>query len=369
MSDRFDALTTQLAELNEQTHARDRASRHATMRAEVLARAHGRRSSTLARWSIPAAALAMIAAAVVLVLGLGRTRALSFRIDAETRDVDAQAFVIAEDEPRTMTFSDGSTIEVRPHSRVRVGARRSDGVDLVLERGSITTRFAGDAAGSWHIDAGPYHVVALGAALELRWSPDDGAFELLADDGRVEVHGLGIEGTRVLDAGERLAITPPPPTVAPEEIAIVDDAPAEAAPAPTRTRRSTRARAEDSAPAVDWRAHARAGRWDEAMADARARGFTRLCATLDAEGLLQLADVGRYSGQKARAREALAALRRRFPASDAAATAAFDLGRLASGDPASCDEAVEWFETYVRERPRGTMAEAARKRIAECTGR
>ena len=50
------------------------------------------------------------------------------------------------------------------------------------------------------------------------------------------------------------------------------------------------------------------------------------------------------------------------------ATAAFDLGRLATGKAARCTTAVAWFETYVRERPRGAMVDAARERIAECRG-
>lgn len=371
MSRRFDALTAELAALHAQAHGRDRAARHAAMRADVLARAFAPRRRSALRWSIPAAVLAV--AAAVLVIGLGRwsSAPLTFRVEAGARDEHSQAFFVSDDAPQTMTFSDGSTLELGPRSRLRVVARRSDGADVVLETGSLTTRLA-DGGGAWSIDAGPYHVVAAGADLELRWSADDATLELSATRGSVALGGAELDGERVVAIGERVRLGPP--VVAPPIEVVVAPPPRDAVEPPPSAapidapRAIPRRPARPSPPEADWRALARAGRYDAALDAAQGQGFAALCKSLDADGLLQLADVGRYGGDVARAREALLALRKRFAGSDAAATAAFDLGRLATGKAARCTTAVSWFETYVRERPRGAMVDAARERIAECRG-
>ena len=138
------------------------------------------------------------------------------------------------------------------------------------------------------------------------------------------------------------------------------------APATASPRRSGRTKGSPRSPTKatpDWRALAQSGEHTQALAAAEAVGFSKLCGSLSASALLELADVARYARRKARAREALQSIRRRFPGTDAAATAAFDLGRLA----ARCAGAPKWFRTYLEERPQGSMAEAARQRLGECT--
>jgi transmembrane sensor len=370
MSRRFDALTAELAALHAQAHGRDRAARHAAMRADVLARAFAPRRRVAPRWAIATGVLAV--ATAVLVLGLARWSSgpLTFRVEANASDAPAQAFFVTEDAPQTMTFSDGSTLELGPRSRLRVVARRSDGADVVLETGSLTARLAD--GGAWSIDAGPHQVVAVGAEFELRWSADAATLELSAARGSVALRGAEIDGERVVAIGERVRLGPEV-AAAPIEVVVAPPPRDAVEPPPSATtieapRVAPRRPARPSAPEADWRALARAGRYDAALDAAKGQGFAALCTSLDADGLLQLADVGRYGGDVARAREALLALRKRFAGSDAAATAAFDLGRLATGKAARCTTAVSWFETYVRERPRGAMVDAARERIAECRG-
>ena len=69
--------------------------------------------------------------------------------------------------------------------------------------------------------------------------------------------------------------------------------------------------------------------------------------------------------QKTPARDALQALRRRFPGDPRARTAAFLLGRIAldlEHDPAG---ARAWFSTYLSEAPAGPLAGDARRRLDE----
>jgi TolA-binding protein len=79
----------------------------------------------------------------------------------------------------------------------------------------------------------------------------------------------------------------------------------------------------------------------------------------------RLGDVARLAKSPARARAAYEALRRRAPGSDAAAVAAFELGRLAFDEARAYDEARRWFAAYVGERPRGALAQEALGRLVE----
>lgn len=390
--DTIDRLSARMAELQHELLARDRSARHDRMRAAVLAGVHGpgasqRGASSTRTWAIAWASAAM-AVLVVLAWSALRPTPLTFRIDAAGGQVEAESLVVADgDEPLTLTFSDGSAVVLDRGSRVRVGTRRVDGVDLVLEAGRLETRLQPHGAAAWRIVAGPYEVVVVGEAVVLEWTPQITSFELEPQRGRVEVRGPGIEGTRVLDAGERLVIAgepreglhaatgaSTPTTVAPPSIDAVAPTPVvEATPpsqpaAPERVaavgRRGARAKPPPAtaSEAASWRSLAHERRWSDALRLAETVGFASLCDTLEASALLELADVGRYAGARARAREALLALRRRFAGSEAAAAAAFDLGRLER----DCEGARPWFRSYLRERPDGAMATAARQRLAQC---
>jgi TolA-binding protein len=68
-----------------------------------------------------------------------------------------------------------------------------------------------------------------------------------------------------------------------------------------------------------------------------------------------LADTARLSGSSGRARQALLALRQRFPGTPAASKAAFLLGRL--------DGSPRWFAAYLQEQPSGAYAPEAAGRL------
>lgn len=102
---------------------------------------------------------------------------------------------------------------------------------------------------------------------------------------------------------------------------------------------------------------------------AEANGFATTCHTLTAEELLVLADASRYAGRFERADEALAAARRRFPGSDPAASAAFERGRIAMDVQRDLGPAADHFETYLREKPDGSLAREALGRALEARHR
>ncbi|MEM9457765.1 MAG: FecR domain-containing protein [Myxococcota bacterium] len=402
MSDMVDTLTHRMAEFQQQARHAGEPIRHARMRAGVLERVGARPAAPPARrwwvWSGAMAAVAAAAVAVVLVWGALRPRSLTFEVEGAVAGDRSQAlFIASEGEPLALSFSDGSAVKIEPRAQLRVAALREHGADLVLESGAARVHVEPGESTSWTVGAGPYRVEVVGTTFAVKWAPQDEVFELQMQEGRVRVHGPRIDGVREVGTGERLVIlgatagrssTPaadgseassvdasepvpePVPELEPEPVLEQTEAEVAALAEVERPRKGGRHSRRDrqsrtpltpGEAADDWRSLARQGAYGRAVEAAEAVGFSSLCRSLPAAALLELADASRYAQRSSRAREALTTLRRRFAGTDAAATAAFDLGRLGAG----CDSA-RWFRTYLRERPGGSMASAARKRLDEC---
>ena len=111
-----------------------------------------------------------------------------------------------------------------------------------------------------------------------------------------------------------------------------------------------------------WQALGSSGHYQEALSVAEKSGFAKACRTLGAAGVVQLGDVARLAQNVPRAEEAYHAARRRFPSAD---RAAFGLGLIAFDQRRDFRTAARWFETYVREYPRGPLSREAAGRAME----
>jgi hypothetical protein len=138
-------------------------------------------------------------------------------------------------------------------------------------------------------------------------------------------------------------------------------------------RNSTDAEAPRPLPAAStepaWRDPFARARYKEALAAIEAEDLTRVCVGEGAQDLLAIADVARYAGRPERAEIPLREARRRFPGSVEAATAAFQLGRIAFDDRARFAEAASWFATYLAEAPHGGLRREAFGRLVEARER
>ena len=101
------------------------------------------------------------------------------------------------------------------------------------------------------------------------------------------------------------------------------------------------------------------GKFAQVITDAETRGLDSVLAGASAADLSSLADAARYTKRSGLARQVLLAMRSRFPGSEAARDASFFLGRLGEGAPGQPDAALGWYETYLREAPRGLYASEA----------
>jgi TolA-binding protein len=115
-------------------------------------------------------------------------------------------------------------------------------------------------------------------------------------------------------------------------------------------------RGEASNPHTAWARQVAQGKFQAVIDEAQRRGLEQTLAGASIEDLSALADAARYASSTGIARRALLAERQRFPRSSAAHEAAFFLGRLAEERG---DGALEWYDRYLAESPKGPYASQA----------
>jgi hypothetical protein len=100
------------------------------------------------------------------------------------------------------------------------------------------------------------------------------------------------------------------------------------------------------------------GQFAQVVADAERRGIDQVIAEARPADMAALADAARYTNRDSLSRRVLLAMRSRFAATESAHDASFFLGRLAE-TTSGTEPALAWYETYLREAPRGLYAKEA----------
>lgn len=297
----------------------------------------------------------------------------------------------SENESLPLAFSDGTRVEMAPKSRARVLVLAPGETRLLLESGRAHVEVAHRPGQNFSVATGPFNVRVTGTRFDVTWSPERDQFELALAEGQVELSGCVFGGGRKLAAGQkveascrtpRLAIAYSSPSTAPaSSLAAAEPAEpreATALPSPNSNKDSTARSAADpvlsrkpdaSAGHAAWLELARQGNYAEAFTAADAQGFDELCQRTSPAELSLLAEAARHAGQLGKARSAFSAVRRRFPAAKEAGLAAFSLGLLEFDGFGAYAKAAEWFQTYLKERPGGSLAREARGRMMEAMHR
>jgi hypothetical protein len=313
-----------------------------------------------ARWWVPSV-VAMLSVAAWLVFA----RAPALGVDGAGRVaiVAGEWLEAGPNEEIPVRFSDGSTALLRGPGRARVDELTSRGASMTLDRGRCVISVVHREGTSFGVMAGPFSVHVTGTRFDVGWNPDTKSFELEMHDGSVIVEGPTLAGKVPVVAGQRLEVRlghAASATTSSSELPEDNAAPA-LRPSAEASAVEPRGSAPSAGPPPTWRGLAADGRYKEAFAEARA-AFDGLCQTLGAKDLLLLGDTALYAGESGHARRAYESVRSRFAGTSHASTAAFQLGRIASGSGAG---ATQWFRTYLAEAPSGPLAREALGRILE----
>lgn len=292
---------------------------------------------------------------------------LSFQVAGGA--LDANGRVVGQEHTQ-IKFSDGSEATLERGTEARVTNITERGADVVLTHGSMRVHIAKKPQAAWKVAAGPYDVRVTGTAFDVSWSNQAQAFDLRMETGAVIVTGPLAGSGIVLRAGQHLfggvaegrltveggntSASPAPAVAALEPVQPLErrSVPEGAAPAPLTPNPAPPAPAEAHA----WTRQVAQGHFNAVLNEAEQRGLDRTLASGSLEELAALADAARYAGRSAVAKRVLLAERQRFPSSRPARDAAFFLGRIAEEGGGG---AIEWYERYVSESPRGAYASQA----------
>ncbi|MEZ4369314.1 MAG: FecR domain-containing protein [Polyangiaceae bacterium] len=385
MSGDLQELSRQIRELQDaEADAREQPSveqRMASIHEKLGRRGQARRAAARSEYAKNFLAGALGAAAAVLVSWFFmREVPLSAAVDGAP--VAAGAWVASAEQSKALAFSDGSRLTLQPNARGRVLSFGEHGADFALEAGTVHAEVVPRANNHWVVAAGPFQVLVTGTEFDASWDTKAEALSVHMRHGSVRVSGSCLAEPRALSGQERgtfscapqrvaEAANPDPPSAAPKRpVAGPETEPRAQARPSAASKSSPDATATDTPPQAapegeDWQALARAGRFKPALAAAEASGFSSLCTSLSADQVLELGNVARLAGNPSRASEAYLSARQRFGGSNAAATAAFQLGRLAFDGARDYSSARRWFSAYLSERPGGGLAQEALGRLME----
>jgi len=285
------------------------------------------------RWTVAAAFFAVaVAAALLMVL---------FHGTAPKESGSEQWVRAANGRDRTIGFSDGSKVVLKNGAHARIRSQDEDTRTVSLESGTADIRVVHAERTRWLVLAGPFRVQVIGTAFSVSWTPEEERFAIALAEGEVTVTGPMIESGQKVRAGHRLVAL-----VGKEQVAFArtDAVRSDARPASGTVAPEDTAALEDLPPA--------------SLKERALREVTP-------DGLLKNADAARLSGNMAEAEKRYLQLRSRYPRSGHAATAAFDLGRMAFDQSRDFRKAVHWFEIYLAERKGGTLERETLGRLME----
>jgi TolA-binding protein len=350
--------------------------------AGVRARARTQTARTRTRALLAAALLAACFAAAFLIQRWSLGPQLEYAVDGRAGTIGD--WVGRDDSDAVLSFSDGSEVVVRSGARARVAELERDGATLLVERGTLHVKVVHRDRTSWVIRSGPFEVHVIGTEFDLGWDADREELAISMTEGKIRVEGPCIErATRVVAAPERTRLAcpsssaeaaadrdpasmPSPDLPALPAIAASNAPDPGAEPAPVATAPSASAAGTTAvAEAPSWRSLLGEGKPREAFTAVEKSGLSAAVDGATGNELVELGSAARLAGNPRAAQKLYEAARSRFKGSDAAAIAAYHMGRMAFDGRGSWSEAERWFGVYLAERPSGALAPEALGRSIE----
>lgn len=316
-----------------------------------VAKRQRRRRAAYALGTVVAAALCLLLVVTLRGPSAGE-RALAFRVDGAAGETGR--FIAASGGETHIAFDDGSSLRLARDGHARVAEVTPRGANVVLEDGSLDVDVVHREETSWQISAGPFAVHVVGTAFRADWSPSDESLTVSMREGVVLVSGACLDRPARVVAGASMQFSCRGVVRDASEPSAQPSANLAAAPA------ASAATSLGTPDAPDWRALVKRGDFARAYAALESSGELARVGAAEPAARLEIADVARLAGHADVARAVLTALRSDHPSSDAAAVAAFHLGRMSQGR-----EAERWLRLYLDERPSGAFAREALGRLLE----
>jgi hypothetical protein len=280
----------------------------------------------------------------------------------------------------TIRFSDGSELSVEPTAHAQVEEVSARGADIRLRQGQLRLQVTKRTGANWNVLAGAYRVHVTGTSLAVALAAGGDHLEVQLFSGSVTVSGPLIEGQVEVTRAQRLSIDGKlgrvrvePVVASAADAQASSDAKSALVPPDPATRRAVEEPDGGIRPAAplarpartrkppanepSWSSRVAAGQFAGVLTAAERRGLDDVYRRANLSDLAALADAARYERRSAVARDALLAMRRRFPGSPSAKQAAFLLGRLVEDE--SAPAALDWYDRYLQEQPRGIHASQA----------
>ena len=324
-----------------------------------------------------ASAVAGLALLAVRALPAGPEPALRYVIEGPAAN-QGNAIASPSGSASRLHFSDQSRIDLGSSTNMTVDGLDARGAQIGLADGALDVYVKPRRNASWRFSAGPFHINVKGTAFHLAFAADRGRLTLQMKSGLVEVIAppnrtifVGKDESLELyaepgkaEAQPAVAQVAPPAALAPHADGIVASVGRNApiivrGSAPIESVRHRMAIPTGEPGLVAWSKLLAKGDFADVIADAERRGIDNTIAQASASDLSALADAARYTKRNDLARQVLLAMRSRFVGADHARDASFFLGRLAEAGPDRSASALDWYETYLREAPRGLYASEA----------
>jgi hypothetical protein len=326
--------------------------------------------------ALACAAAALVALAIFVLPSLGTTQGpapLTYTVEGGSM-LDGGYLQGSRRDPLTMAFSEGSRVTFTPGSHGRLQSVDSAGAHISVESGTAYFEVTPRVGSHWTVDVGPFLVKVQGTVFTASWDVAHERFDLRLERGRVAVSGPASGGDIVLREGQRLVVDlPTAQTLITEDKGT--ESRAAASPGNELDSSPTAQTSSDpmplSAPSLagteppptkarpSWSDAVAAADWERILREAEAAGIPQTLAHASADDLMALADAARYHRRTELARDALLALRKRFPSSPRSLQAAYHLGRVYEASPSGVPDALRWYDEYLAGAPGGAFASEA----------
>jgi ferric-dicitrate binding protein FerR (iron transport regulator) len=349
------------------------AATHASGRMRLMVAATTRRSpERRARFS-PLIAAA-VGALVVGAASLGfyaQLRPLRYEVYGGQRFANNYVGALAS-APAFVKFSDGSEIDAKPGSRLRIDETHSNGARVLVERGTAAARVKHRDRSRWVFAAGPFNVKVIGTKFDLDWDPQAQVVSLTLHEGAVEVESPVGQSHCIVRAGQRFQASLQTGTMTLENIRAVATVGSIASAASTGAATASIAPQlrplAELKPAISpsrvravpsrWAKLVKRGEFEAVVEQALAGDLDATLKSCTAAEARALADAARYTDRSALAERVLLRIRSRFPGTHHGDAAGFLLGRTTETTGKS-EQADRWYARYLKEAPSGEYAAEA----------